>query len=484
MIYLDHCATTPPDPEVLRAKAEALELARTGKLANPSSVHSAGRKARAMVSESRRAVAKAIHAKPEEIVFTSSASEANNLAIQGIAEAHGDSPIKLVVSAIEHECVLNAARALAASDPRVKLIEVAPNEEGVIQSESVERACKGGAALVCVMAVNNETGVIQPVAEIAKIAHRAGGRMLVDAVQAMGRIEVDPGAWDCDLISISAHKIYGPQGVGMLWVKRGTPLKALIHGGHQEGNRRAGTENVSGIVGFARAMTLAAERIAETHTQMKSLETAFLERLVECGAEFVINGAIERKVPGILNLSLDGAQSHDFVAGMDLAGIAISAGAACSSGVIEPSRVIRAMGLPDSRAGSSIRISFGKGNTISEARTAAEALAKLQKRFLDGDNAALEVCEDESEYLSDAAIVSHIATTDIEKLSIETRKLLHDLSQPMAAILGRLQLLELKAGEGDPNAKAIHDLVRQASSANDLMRRIHDLHRAVSTGRE
>lgn len=377
-VYLDHCATTPLDP----AAASAMEAARDQLAGNPSSVHTPGRRARAVLNEARSRIARVLAVSPAELVFTASGSEANNLAIKGVAFKAWPSPFHLVVSAIEHDCIRTAARYLAGRFEHIHLIEVKPDGRGIIEPEAVEAALpREGRTLLCVMAVNNETGTIQPVVELAQLARRRDALFLCDAVQALGRLNVAPESWGCDFLSASAHKIRGPKGVGLLYVRRGTPMDPLVHGGHQEAGRRAGTENGEGIVGFAEALGLAAERREENETRLRRLESRFMETLRERGAEFALNGGDAPRVDGVLNLAFPGLASHDLVVGMDLAGFAISAGSACSSGVIEPSHVLRAMGLEPWRIEGGIRISFGASNTLEEARSAAEALAALALRL-------------------------------------------------------------------------------------------------------
>jgi cysteine desulfurase len=376
--YFDHCATTPIDPRV----AEAMAAARERAAGNPSSVHTAGRRARGLLTEARSRLAAALGAAPADVIFTASGSEANNLAVKGAALRASPRPFRLVVSAIEHDCVRQAARYLAARLDHVTLAEVAPDGEGVVRPEAVDRVCRdGGAAMVCVMAVNNETGVVQPVREIAEIARTHGALFHCDAVQALGRVDVDPSSWSCHFLAVSAHKIYGPRGVGALVARAGAPFDPLVHGGHQEGGRRAGTENVEGVVGFAKAAELAVEGLEATRRKLVALEREFMETLREAGADFALNGCQGGRTPGVFNVAFPGVTSHDLVVGMDLAGFAISAGAACSSGVIEPSHVLRAMDLEPWRVEGGVRISFGTGNTGAEARAGAAALADLAQRL-------------------------------------------------------------------------------------------------------
>lgn len=376
MIYLDHCATTPLDPRV----GEAMEEARSA-WGNPSSVHGAGRRARAVINEARAKIALRIGASPAEIVFTGSASEANNLALKGLALRAMSQPIKIVVSAIEHESVLNPARYLEGRFDSVEIVGVNPDANGIVQPGAIEEACQGGAQLISVMAVNNETGMIQPVESIARIAKWHNALFHVDAVQAAGRFPVDVRALGCDLLTLSAHKIGGPKGIGLLYARNGVKLDALVHGGHQEKERRAGTESPELIAGFARAFEIAWDEMEFENANRKRIEQAFLARLSENRIAFQVNGAPADKVPGVLSLSIRGVASTDIVVGMDLAGFAISAGSACSSGVIEASHVLQAMRLEPWRIESGIRISFGRENTTDQARAAADALNTLCKRL-------------------------------------------------------------------------------------------------------
>lgn len=376
MIYLDHCATTPLDERVAQAMQHADEA-----WGNPSSVHKAGRRSRAIINEARSRIAQVLGASPSEIVLTASASEANNLALKGAAMRTPGKPFRLVISAIEHDCVRYTARYLDEKFDWVHLHEVSPGTDGVIDPDAIARACESGADLVCVMAVNNETGILQPTAEIAAIAHACGALFHCDAVQAAGRMDLAPITTQCDFLSLAAHKIYGPRGAGLLYVRDGTRVDSLIHGGHQEKGRRAGTEVPHAIAGFACALELAAQDIEANNARLSALQGAFLQKLDTLGIPYIINGTTTHKVPGVVNLSIPGIDSADLVVGMDLEGIAISAGSACSSGVIEPSHVLLAMRLDAEQTAGGIRVSFGRGNSKSEAIEAAETLAALSRRL-------------------------------------------------------------------------------------------------------
>jgi len=357
---------------------------------NPSSVHTPGRKARAIMSEARSRIAQCLGAAPAQIVFTASGSEANNLAIKGAALRAFPKAFHLIISAFEHDSVLYAARYLAERFDHVRLSEVRPNAEGVIEPGEIDRACAEGASLICVMAVNNEIGTVQPVEEIAAIARARGARFHLDAVQAAGRLEINTEALGCDSLSISAHKIYGPRGIGLLYLREGSAIDALIHGGHQEKGRRAGTEDLPAIAGFAEAVMLSAERLDDDRRHLAEIEKAFVDRLAARDLPFKINGSTKEKAPGVMNLSLRGAQSHDLVAGMDLSGFAISAGAACSSGVIEPSHVLKAMDIEPWRIQSGVRISMGRSTSAEDMVQAADALADLWGRLQKEETSLLE----------------------------------------------------------------------------------------------
>ncbi len=377
-VYLDHCATTPLDSGV----AEKMLAIRDSLAGNPSSIHWAGRRARSLMTDARSRIAQELSVAPADLIFTASGSEANNLALKGFVLQAWPKPVHLIISAIEHDSVRHPARYLARRFENVSLIEVNPGSGGRLDPGAIEAACPDrGLCLISVMALNNETGVVQPVEEIGGIARERGIRFHCDAVQALGRIDVEPVKWGCDFLSASAHKIHGPRGAGLLYAKRSVPFDPLIHGGHQEGGRRAGTENVEALVGFAEAIGRATGELQETKATMRQLESEFLSALRSLSPDFTINGDDTFRSPGVLNLAFRGIASHDLVVGMDLAGYAISAGSACSSGVIEPSHVLQAMALEPWRVEGGVRVSFGKRNTLSEAQEAGRKLAELVQRL-------------------------------------------------------------------------------------------------------
>jgi cysteine desulfurase len=377
MINLDQNATTRVDPQVVHAMTRAME-ALPG---NPSSVHEPGRLARAALEEARMELANVLGVASEAIVFVASGSEANNLAIKGLLLARAGKPSHLVVSAIEHPSVLQAARAMAKLCPWVSLTEVPPDADGRVQPEALAAAFRTETCLVCLMHANNETGVLQPVAEAARLAHAAGAAFHCDAIQSLGRAPLDVAALDCDTLALSAHKFHGPKGVGALVVRPGVELVPLVHGGNQERQLRAGTENVPAAVGMALAARLAVERLDMTIERLSLLERIFCAVLRDGLPDLQFNGDQVDKLPGVVNMSIPGAHYDDLVVGLDVAGFAVSAGSACASGVLEPSHVLTAMGLPPWRASGGTRVSFGAENSEHDAREAASALATLARRL-------------------------------------------------------------------------------------------------------
>ncbi len=380
-IYLDYNATTPVKPQVSEAIAKA--LAMTG---NPSSVHQFGRGARNAVELARDQVATMIGAPSEEVVFTASGTEANNMALYG---ARRD---RLIISAIEHPSVLRAAEARA--DTKLPnngsdLVVLPVDGEGIVSLDALDRALGKIAddALVSIMLANNETGVIQPVAEIASLAHQRGALVHCDAVQAPGRIAFDVASLGVDMLSLSAHKFGGPKGVGGLFVKAALDLQPLIIGGGQERGRRPGTENVASIVGFGVAAELAVDDLQRA-PHLSAMRDRAEQSLSDIDPNVRIFGAGAERLPNTSCLSMPGVQSELQVMGLDLSGVAVSAGSACSSGKVEPSHVLRALGLPDAETGCAIRISFGWASREEEVDKLVRAwrafYAGLMARYTNG----------------------------------------------------------------------------------------------------
>ena len=371
-IYLDHNATTPLDPRVLEAMRPWLE----GRFGNASSLHWFGQRARAAVEDARAQVAELVGASPAEIVFTSGGTEADNLALSGGAAAASAARRTILVSAIEHPAVLSTAKALEARGFAIRTIRV--TSEGRIDEADLRGQLDETCALVSLMLANNETGVLQPVAEAAALAHGQGAVVHCDAVQAVGRVRVDVAALGCDLLSLSSHKIYGPQGVGALYVRRGTAMQALLRGGSQERNRRAGTENVAGVVGLGAAAALAGASLAEEASRLADLRDRLEARLLTV-PEARVNGGGPR-LPNTTNVSFGTRDAVPLLMALDLAGVAVSTGAACAAGAAEPSHVLLAMNLPRDRVQASLRFSLGRGTTVEDIDRAAQLVAQAVER--------------------------------------------------------------------------------------------------------
>jgi cysteine desulfurase len=390
-VYLDHSATTPADPRVVEAMLPYL----SEKFGNPSSVHFFGQEARAAVDRGRREVAALIGARANEIVFLSGGTEANNLAIRGITEASssmaGSSNIRLankghlITSAIEHSSVRGISEALEKNGWEIARLPA--YEEGIVRVEDVRAALRPETVLISVMLANNEIGTIQPIEEIGALVReeRARGRrqlwLHTDAVQAAGRIPLNVEALGCDLLSLSAHKLYAPKGTGALFVRRGVRLISQNVGGHQEREKRAGTEGVPGIVAFGAAAKLAREEMAERSAHDRRLRDRFEASISARTDDLVFNGDRERRLPHLSNISFRFIEGEGLLISLDLQGVAVSTGSACSSGTLEPSPVIRALGRNDELARGAIRFSFGKDNTERDVDYVLEVLARVVERL-------------------------------------------------------------------------------------------------------
>jgi len=360
-VYADHAATTPPAPEVVAAMAPYLGAS----FGNPSSVHRRGEAAREAVDEARARVAGLIGATPEEIVFTASGSEANNLALKGLLQGATPERRRLVVSAIEHPSVLETARHLESRGFPLTIVPV--GADGIVDPERLGAVLGPDVALVSVMWINNETGAIQPVAEIGRLAHAAGARFHCDAVQAAGKIPLAVEEADGDLLSLAAHKLYGPPGAAALYVRRRTRLVPLVHGGHQERSRRAGTENLAALVGFGVAATRAAERLASDEPRLlAALGERLLEGLVRAIPDTRLNGDRGRRIATLVNLRFAGVDGEAALHELDRQGITVSTGSACSAAAPGPSHVLTAMGLRPEDAHASVRFSLGAGSSEAD----------------------------------------------------------------------------------------------------------------------
>jgi cysteine desulfurase len=360
-IYLDYNATTPVYPEV----AEAVGRTLADSFGNPSSVHTFGQAARAALDLARTEVAGLIGADPSAVVFTAGGTEADNLALRGVAGTVRDERRRrILTTGIEHEAVLNTARALEREGWTVQALPV--GETGVLAPETLEAHLTADTALVSVMHANNEVGTIQPVAELAALARRQGALFHTDAVQSAGKIPVSVEALGVDLLSISAHKFGGPKGAGALWVRRGVRLAAQMTGGRQERNRRAGTENVPALVGLGVAARLARAGLDAAALSIGRLRDRLEDGILASVPGTAVNGDRAGRVPNTSNISFDGLEAESLLIALDLEGVAVSTGSACSSGSLEPSHVLRAMGLPHARARNSLRFSLGSGTTAAE----------------------------------------------------------------------------------------------------------------------
>lgn len=367
-IYLDHAATTPVRPEVLEAM---LPLFVAGGY-NPSSVHAEGRAARAALDDARERIARILGAKAKEIVFTGSGSEADNLAIAGVARASRARGRHLVSVVTEHHAVLHTLAALKAEGWEVTLLPV--DGAGRIDPQEFVAALRDDTVLASVAYANNEIGTIAPIAQLAKLAHARSVVFHTDAVQAPAYLTLDVRELGVDLLSLAAHKFYGPKGVGVLYVREGTPLAPLVHGGGQEFAKRAGTENVAGIAGMARALELAAAERDEVASRVGKLRDR-LEAVISEHLDGVrINGAGPARLPNNLNLAIAGVESDQLVARLDIDGLAVSAGSACASGAVEPSHVIAALGLPPESSRGVVRLSLGRSTSEEEVTRAGEIL--------------------------------------------------------------------------------------------------------------
>ena len=373
-IYLDHNATTPVDPAV----ADAMDGALREDFGNASSVHAWGQRAKARLDGARAAVAALIGGDPTEVIFTGSGTEADVLAVRGAAEALEASGRRhLVVSTIEHEAVLQTARALARRGWEVSWLGV--DRSGVVAPDALAALVTDRTALISVMLANNEVGSIQPIAELAAIAHARGALFHTDAVQAAGKLPIDVAALGVDLLAVSGHKFSGPKGTGALWVRRGTRLVAQMTGGRQERNRRAGTENVPALVGLGIAASRARTRLADI-TRVAALRDTLERDLLAAVPGTHVNGRPDARVANTSNIGFEGIEAESLVIAFDLEGIAVSTGSACSSGTLEPSHVLKAMGLDPHDTQNAIRFSLGFSTTADDvARVIALAPALVDR---------------------------------------------------------------------------------------------------------
>jgi len=375
-IYLDHSATTPVDLEV----AALMMTYYTEKYGNPSSVHGFGREAKQALEEARGQVAELLGADPKEITFTSGGTEADNLAILGTVEALQKKGKHLITSAIEHHAVLETFEFLEKKGFELTVIPV--DSEGIISVEDVRKAVRPDTILISVMHANNEVGAIQPIVEIGNLAKEHGIIFHVDAVQSFGKLPINVKAMNVDLMTVSSHKIYGPKGVGALYIRKGVRIVPLAHGGSQEKRKRSGTENTPGIIGFGKACELIGKRMAEEAEVQTKLRDKLMQGISERIEHVKVNGPLgEKRLPNNVNVSIQFVEGESLLLSLDMLGIAASSGSACTSGSLDPSHVLLAMGLVHEIAHGSLRFSLGSQNTEEEIDYVLEQLPKIVERL-------------------------------------------------------------------------------------------------------
>lgn len=371
LIYLDNNATTPTDERVV----EAMLPYFCKKYGNPSSIYKLANESEAAKEEARDKVAKLLNAKPYEIVFTGCGTESDNFAIKGTAFANRKKGNHIITSSIEHHAVLNACKWLEKQDFEVTYIGV--DKHGVVNLDELREAITDKTILISIMHANNEVGTIEPIKEIADIAKDNEIYFHIDAVQTVGKLPIDVNDLSVDLLSMSGHKFYGPKGVGALYIRKGTKIDSLLHGGHHERNRRAGTENVPGIVGLGKASEIAMEEFEEEERRVKKLRDRLEKGLMEKIDDVIINGHPERRLPSTLNICIKYVEGESILLQLNHNGIAASSGSACTSGSFEPSHVLTSMGIPPEVAHGSLRFSVGRSNTEKDIDKVIEVLPPI-----------------------------------------------------------------------------------------------------------
>lgn len=374
-IYFDHAATTPVDKRVL----EKMLPYFSETFGNPNSQHVFGRNSVKAVDEARDTIAKIINCKPNELYFTSGGTEGDNWALRGIARAYKEKGKHLIISPIEHAAMISTAKALTKEGFSVDFMKV--DEYGFVDLEHLKSIIRDDTIFIGCMMANNEVGTIEPIKEIAKIGHERGAIVFTDAVQASGVLKIDVKDLDVDLMSMSSHKIYGPKGVGALYVKNGLKIESILTGGHQERMKRGGTTNVPGVVGFSEAFKIANSEIDDNFKYVSSLRDHFIDRVLAEVPFVKLNGPRENRLPANADFSFKYIEGESILFSLDLAGIAVSSGSACSSGSLEPSHVLLALGLPEGLAHGSIRFSFGKHNTMEEVDYAVDVIKSAVERL-------------------------------------------------------------------------------------------------------
>jgi cysteine desulfurase len=374
-IYMDHSATTPVTAQVLQAMLPYL----SDKFGNASSLHSFGQEAKEALEESREKVAKLLAASPEEIIFTSGGTESDNLALKGIARRNKDKGKHIITTNVEHPAILETCRKLEKEGFSVTYLPV--TGKGLVDLAALEAAIRPDTILISVMHANNEIGTIQPLEEIGRLAAEKDIYLHTDAVQSVGKIPTDVNALGVDLLSLSAHKLYGPKGVGALYIRRGTKLESIVQGGGHERGLRSGTENVAGIVGLACAADLASQEMASEARRLTDLRDKLAKMVLDSVKDSWINGTMKMRLPGNLNFGFKYVEGESLLLFLDSKGIAVSTGSACSSHKLEPSHVLLSLGLKPEQCHGSLRITMGRSNTLEEVDYVAQSIAEAVERF-------------------------------------------------------------------------------------------------------
>lgn len=372
--YFDNSATTRVKEEVLNEMLPFLSI----EYGNPSSMYGIGRSAKRAIEEARKRVASLINCKSEEIYFTSCGSESDNTALKGIADKYNKKGKYIITSKIEHPAILHTAQNLERHGYNVTYVDVDKN--GIINLEKLQNAINSETILISIMFANNEIGTIEPIEKISEIAHKHGIIFHTDAVQAVGNIPIDVQKLGIDMLSLSGHKLYAPKGIGALYVKKSIEFERFIDGGHQEKNKRAGTENVAQIVGLGKACQIAERNLKQYEEKLRNLRDYCLQQMKDKNFEFHINGTMEQRLPGNLNVCFENIDSNELILKLDAVGICVSGGSACSSGESKPSHVLTAIGVPSDLAKGALRLTFGDFNTKDDVDYFIENLEKIIKR--------------------------------------------------------------------------------------------------------
>lgn len=374
-VYMDHSATTPIDPAVLENMLPFLK----DKFGNPSSIHSFGREVKVALEESREIIARSIKSSATEIFFTSGGTESDNMAIKGIALLLKDKGNHIITSKIEHHAVLHTCNYLESQGFNVTYL--VPDKYGMISPDSVAEAITDNTILITIMHANNEVGTINPLDQIGRIAKEHGVLFHTDAVQTFGKLPIDVSTQPIDLMSFSGHKIYGPKGIGGLYVRKGIQLEKILHGGQHERNRRAGTENIPGIIGLAKAVEICMQNMKMEHEHLLNLRKTLFQKLRRSISHITLNGHPTERLAGNLNISFEGVEGESLLLSLDLKGVAASSGSACTSGSVEPSHVLLAMNVKPELAQSAIRFTLGRSNTMEDIDYVAELLPEIVQRL-------------------------------------------------------------------------------------------------------